>query len=95
MLVSKLKPCKDKFTTRIRTGETETSLGNRLYYRDRNSSRREWITAAILELIHVMQATICQRVAITFVYGVAEWKITNHPQIRVDAFKLYQKRVKY
>ena len=64
MLVSKLKPCKCKFTPRIRTGETANGSGTGPNPRDRNPPRRRWITVAILELIHVTQAAIGRRVVV-------------------------------
>ncbi|CAE1246143.1 unnamed protein product [Acanthosepion pharaonis] len=67
MLVSKLKPCKCKFTPRIRTGETANGSGTGPNPRDRNPPRRRWITVAILELIHVTQAAIGRRVAVACV----------------------------
>ena len=69
MLVSKLKPCKCKFTPRIRTGETANGSGTGPNPRDRNPPRwRRWITVAILELIHVTQAAIGRRVVVVVAF---------------------------
>ena len=69
MLVSKLKPCKCKFTPRIRTGKTANGLGTESNPRDRNLPRwRRWITVAIPELIHVTQAAIGQRVVVVVAF---------------------------
>ena len=69
MLVSKLKPCKCKFTPCFRTGETTNGSGTRPNPQDRNPPRKRWITVAILELIHVTQATIGRRIVVASCAG--------------------------